>query len=219
MNDVQEKEHDGPLTRVTRLKIGGDWDWNVSYIQTFQELTVHTNDSPRDSMTAAIANVVIKALAYIKIKDVLVLMDSINFAEGEKGPTFTLILNARPSENPYLRMKWNIAKIDREVKLDPRTNEDAKGFYERNRLNEAIDVLEEEIKQYALGNRLQKELKPVDEDDTKKKTKKEKNFDLFEAARDAGKAFVNVIAKEGGKVGGKDGVITVDFQSQSAVQK
>lgn len=218
MSDVQEKEHNGPLTRVTKLKIGGDWDWNVSYIQTFQEMTVHTDDSPRDSMTAAIADVVLKALAYIKIKDVLVLMDSITFAESDKGPSFTLILNARSSENPYCRMKWSIAKIDREVKLDPRTNEDAKGFYERNRLNESVDILEEEIKQYALGNRLQKELKPEEEGDDKKK-KKGKNLDLFDTVREAGKALGKAIVGEGGKVSAKDGVIAVDFQTQSVAQK
>lgn len=217
MSDVQEKEHDGPLTRVTKLKIGGDWDWNVSYIQTFQELTVHTNDSPRDSMTAAIADVVLKALAYIKIKDVLVLMDSISFADGEKGPTFTLVLNARSSENPYCRMKWNIAKIDREVKLDPRTNEDAKGFYERNRLNESVDILEEEIKQYALGNRLQKELKPIEDGEEKgKKQKKEKNLDLFDSARETGKAIARGISN---MLGSEPVVINVDFAKQEAVQK
>jgi len=218
VSEVQEKEHDGPLTRVTKLKIGGDWDWNVSYIQTFQEMTVHTNDSPRDSMTAAIADVVLKALAYIKIRDVLVLMDSITFAESDKGPTFTLILNARSSENPHCKMKWSIGKIDREVKLDPRTNEDAKGFFERNRLNDSVDILEEEIKQYALGNRLQKELKPEDESDGKKK-KKEKNLDLFDTARKAGKAIADALSGEGGKAAPKGEVIPVDFNTSSAAQK
>lgn len=218
MSDVQEREHDGPLTRVTKLKIGGDWDWNVSYIQTFQELTVHTNDQPKDSMTQAIAHVVMKALAYIKIKDVSVLMESIAFGEGEKGPTFTLTLSARPSENPYLKMKWSLPKIDREIKTDPRTNDDSKGFCERNRLNEAIDILEEEIKQYALGNRLQKEM-----EFEKKSEPAERQRDLFsvtEIAQRAGNRFAESMRAIGGKVSvGGPNAIEVDFGSGTAVQK
>jgi hypothetical protein len=216
MSDVQEKEHNGPLTRVTKLKIGGDWDWNVSYIQTFQELTVHTNDSPRDSMSAAIADVVLKALAYIKIKDVLVLMDSITFSDGDKGPTFNLVLDAKSAENQYCRMKWSIAKINRDQKLDPRTGEDAKGFMDRNRLNDAVDVLEEEIRKYALGDRLQKELKVQDTPETKVMRQQ----DFFGAVEKARSALVEDFKKQGAKVTiNTPGIIDVDFQTQSVAQK
>ncbi len=218
MSDVQEREHDGPLTRVTKLKIGGDWDWNVSYIQTFQELTVHTNDQPKDSMTQAIAHVVMKALAYIKIKDVSALMDSITFSDSEKGPVFTLTLSAKSAENPYLKMKWSLPKIDREIKTDPRTDDDAKGFYERNRLNEAIDILEEEIKQYALGNRLQKEM-----EFEKKSEPAERQNDLFsvtEIAQRAGKKFAESMRAIGGKVSvNGPNAIEVDFETGAVAQK
>ena len=218
MSDQEEKK-DQPKTKVTKLKIGGDWDWNVSYIQTFQELTVHTNDQPRDSMTAGIVNVVHKALAYIKIKDVLVLLDSIVFSDGDKGPTFNLVLDVKSAENQYCRMKWNVSKIDRDQKLNPQTLEDAKGFYERNRLNEAVDVLEEEIRKYALGDRLQKELAIKDTPETKVKRQQ----DMFETtasiAREAGKTFVDSMEKQGGKVSVKDGVIAVDFTKKTAAEK
>ncbi len=214
MSDVQEKEQ--PKTKVTKLKIGGDWEWNVSYIQTFQELTVHTNDQPRDSMTAAIANVVLKALAYIKIKDVLVLMDSIVFSDSEKGPTFTLVLDAKSAENQYCRMKWNIAKIDRDIKLDPKTDEDAKGFYERNRLNEAVDVLEEEIRKYALGDRLQKQLKIEDTPETKEK----RQLDFFKNVETAQNSIMDGFKEQGASVSRDDsGAIHVDFTKQAAAQQ
>lgn len=216
MSEVQIKEHEGPLTRVTKLKIGGDWDWNVSYIQTFQELTVHTNDQPSDSMTAAIANVVLKALAYIKIKDVLVLMDSITFSESEKGPTFNLVLDAKSAENQYCRMKWNISKIDRDIKLDPKTDEDAKGFYERNRLNEAVDELEEEIRKYALGDRLQKELKIEDTPETKEK----RQLDFFKNVETAQNSIIDGFKEQGASVSRDDsGAIHVDFTKQTAAEK
>jgi hypothetical protein len=214
VSDVQEKEQ--PKTKVTKLKIGGDWEWNVSYIQTFQELTVHTNDQPRDSMTAAIANVVLKALAYIKIKDVLVLMDSIVFSDSEKGPTFTLVLDAKSAENQYCRMKWNIAKIDRDIKLDPKTDEDAKGFYERNRLNEAVDVLEEEIRKYALGDRLQKQLKIEDTPETKEK----RQLDFFKNVETAQNSIMDGFKEQGASVSRDDsGAIHVDFTKQAAAQQ
>jgi hypothetical protein len=214
MSDVQEKEQ--PRTKVTKLKIGGDWDWNVSYIQTFQELTVHTNDQPRDSMTTAIANVVHKALAYIKIKDVLVLLDSITFSDSEKGPTFNLVLDVKSAENQYCRMKWNVSKIDRDLKLNPQTLEDAKGFYERNRLNEAVDVLEEEIRKYALGDRLQKELKVEDTPETKVKRQQ----DFFDKVDTINAALVDGFTKQGAKVtvAESGAIINVDFREKAAMK-
>ncbi len=216
MSDVQEKERDEPLTRVTKLKIGGDWDWNVSYIQTFQELTVHTNDSPRDTLSTAIANVTKRALAYFKIDDVSVLLDTITFADGEKGPTFSLILNARPSGNPYCRMKWTVSKIDRDIKFDHKTNEDAKGFYERNRLNEAVDVLEEEIRKYALGDRLQKKL-DLEEESPIPSIKQ----GIFDIMIDGTNEFKKAIEEAGGKfeVNTDPEVIEVDFASREAARK
>lgn len=221
MSDEEKKELKSPLTRVTKLKIGGDWDWNVTYIQTFQEMTVHTDDAPLDSMTAAIADVVLKTLDYIKIKDVLVLMDTIVFGESEKGPTFSIILSVRSGENPHCRMKWNIPRIERDQKLSNETGLDANGFEERNRLNEAVDVLEQEIRKYALGERLQRELKIETEPEKKgKKEKKEKNFDLFSSAIQVGQAIGRALTgDEKTSEKAETAVINVDFQKQTAAQQ
>lgn len=175
MSEVQEQEQ--PKTKVTKLKLGGQWDWNVSFVQTFQEQTLKTNDQPRDSMTRAIANVVSLALQYVDIPGVSALLNSIAFSSNEDGEHFTLVLDVQSRENPYVYLTWGFSKIDREVKLNDVTLEDVPGFECRNSLNEAVDVLEEEIRKYALGDRLQQQLKI----EYPKKSEEKRQQDLFEA--------------------------------------
>ncbi len=50
------------------------------------------------------------------------------------------------------------SKIHRNLVLNVEDEESKEGFENRNELNEAVDILEEEIKRYALGSRSQKEL-------------------------------------------------------------
>jgi hypothetical protein len=214
MSDVQEK--DQPKTKVTKLKIGGTWDYNVSFVQTFQEQVLKTNDRPRDSMTRAIENVVSLALQYVDIPGVNALLNSIAFGSNDDGENFTLILDVQSRENQFVYLTWGFSKIDREVKLNDQTLEDVEGFEGRNRLNEAVDVLEEEIKKYALGNRLQQELKIQDTPETKVARQQ----DFFNAVETAKDALAKGFEDQGAKVTtNAAGAIEVDFSKDKAAVK
>jgi len=214
MSDVQEKE--GPKTRVLSLKLGGDWDYNVTFEQTFQKQKVQTNDAPMDSMTSAIARVVIKAMDYIKIPNINALLDSISFSQADDGDYFTLNLNVKSRENAYVYLKWSISKISREQKLTEDTLDDVPGFEERNWLNDAVDQLEEEIRKYALGERLQRELVIKDPE-----VKTNPQGDFFQSTKDIiqkGKEFRKQMKDMGAKVTGHP-IINVDFTHPEAAEK
>lgn len=200
MSDVQEKEQ--PKTRVTKLKIGGDWDWNVSFVQTFQEQVLKTDDQPKDSMNSAIANVVIRALEYLDISDVTATLREITFGSNDDGENFALVLNMKSRNNPYVYLTCGLSKIDRKVMVNDETLEDIEGFEGRNILNDAVDVLEEEIRKYALGDRLQQQLK-------------------FENARNEDDKRQSDMFSSQIELNGFDssGVIDVDFSTTEAVQK
>ena len=218
MSDVQEKEQ--PKTKVTKLKLGGQWDYNVTFVQTFQEQVLKTNDRPRDSMTRAIENVVSLALQYIDIPGVNALLSSIAFGDGENGPTFTLELDVKSRKNQFVYLTWGLSKIYRKQVVNEETLEDVEGFEGRNELNTAVDVLEEEIKQYALGDRLQQQLKIEDTPETKDKRQQDFFNSSINLAVEAGAEFRRSIEEMGGTVKvNTPGVIDVDFQSQSAAQK
>lgn len=213
MSDVQEEKKEQPKTKVTKLKLGGTWDYNVTFVQTFQEQVLKTNDRSRDSMTRAIENVVSLALQYIDIPGVNALLSSIAFGDGENGPTFTLELDVKSRNNQFVYLTWGLSKIYRKQVVNEETLEDAEGFEGRNRLNEAVDILEEEIKKYALGDRLQQELKIEDTPETKKMRQQ----DFFDTVQKATEGLNEEFKKQGATVTvNKPGVINVDFGDKAA---
>ncbi len=159
MNDALIQETKMPLTKVLALKLGGDWDYNVTFEQTFQKQKLQTNDIPVDTFTRAIANVVSAALNYFQVFEVSAVLSSITFshAESESDSTFSVELNVKPQGNQFIWLKVVCSKIQRKIVEDSEGNW-VEGFQNRNKLNEAVDILEEEIKRYALGARSQKEL-------------------------------------------------------------
>lgn len=185
-----------------KLKIGGDWDWNVSFVQTFQEQTLKTNDQPKDSMVSAIANVVIRALEYLDISDVTATMREIAFGSNDDGENFALVLNMKSRNNPYVYLTCGLSKIDRKVMVNDETLEDIEGFEGRNTLNDAVDVLEEEIRKYALGDRLQQQLKF----ENAKKEDNRNQLDIFSSGIEMNNMESPV-------------VIDVDFSTHEAARK
>lgn len=235
MSDVQEKEQ--PKTKIISLKLGGDWDYNVTFQQTFQKQKIQTNDRPLDSMTAAIQQVVTKALDYFKLYEVLATFESITFGDTEDGDgKFSIVLSIKPRDNQYIWIKAGVSSISRRQMLEEDTLEAVRGFIERNELNDAVDFLEEEIKKYALGQRLQQELpieEPDDEnyettldsqiefsmDDTDDSDSNQKSSvigGLVEAGR---KLFADIKNGSNDTNEPASSVINVDFTSSEAVQK
>lgn len=197
MSDEMQTEQ--PKTKVLVFKLGGDWDYNVTFQQTFQKQKIQTDDRPLDTLTTAIQNVVTRALNYFKLYEVLATFDSITFGDTDDGEgKFSIVLNIKPRENQYIWIKSSVNNISREIVLDKNNFDDVPAFLERNELNEAVNVLEEEIKKYALGERLQKEL-PLESDS-------ENDFDL---SNQMDLSFINDNLSDGE-------VISVDFTKESA---
>ena len=197
MSDEMQMER--PKTKVLVFKLGGDWDYNVTFQQTFQKQKIQTDDRPLDTLTTAIQNVVTRALNYFKLYEVLATFDSITFGDTDDGEgKFSIVLNIKPRENQYIWIKSSVSNISREIVLDKNNFDDVPAFLERNELNEAVNVLEEEIKKYALGERLQKEL-PLESDS-------ENDFDL---SNQMDLSFINDNLSDGE-------VISVDFTKESA---
>jgi len=194
-----EMQMERPKTKVLVFKLGGDWDYNVTFQQTFQKQKIQTDDRPLDTLTTAIQNVVTRALNYFKLYEVLATFDSITFGDTDDGEgKFSIVLNIKPRENQYIWIKSSVSNISREIVLDKNNFDDVPAFLERNELNEAVNVLEEEIKKYALGERLQKEL-PLESDS-------ENDFDL---SNQMDLSFINDNLSDGE-------VISVDFTKESA---
>jgi len=197
MSDEMQTEQ--PKTKVLVFKLGGDWDYNVTFQQTFQKQKIQTDDRPLDTLTTAIQNVVTRALNYFKLYEVLATFDSITFGDTDDGEgKFSIVLSIKPRENQYIWIKSSVSNISREIVLDKNNFDDVPAFLERNELNEAVNVLEEEIKKYALGERLQKEL-PLE-------SESENDFDLSNQ--------MDLSFNEDNLSDGE--VISVDFTKESA---
>jgi len=197
MSDEMQMER--PKTKVLVFKLGGDWDYNVTFQQTFQKQKIQTDDRPLDTLTTAIQNVVTRALNYFKLYEVLATFDSITFGDTDDGEgKFSIVLSIKPRENQYIWIKSSVSNISREIVLDKNNFDDVPAFLERNELNEAVNVLEEEIKKYALGERLQKEL-PLE-------SESENDFDLSNQ--------MDLSFNEDNLSDGE--VISVDFTKESA---
>ena len=194
-----EMQMERPKTKVLVFKLGGDWDYNVTFQQTFQKQKIQTDDRPLDTLTTAIQNVVTRALNYFKLYEVLATFDSITFGDTDDGEgKFSIVLSIKPRENQYIWIKSSVSNISREIVLDKNNFDDVPAFLERNELNEAVNVLEEEIKKYALGERLQKEL-PLE-------SESENDFDLSNQ--------MDLSFNEDNLSDGE--VISVDFTKESA---
>lgn len=199
MSDEMQMQMERPKTKVLVFKLGGDWDYNVTFQQTFQKQKIQTDDRPLDTLTTAIQNVVTRALNYFKLYEVLATFDSISFGDSDDGEgKFSITLSIKPRENQYIWIKSSVSNISREIVLDKNNFDDAPAFLERNELNEAVNVLEEEIKKYALGERLQKEL-PLE-------SESENDFDLSNQ--------MDLSFNEDNLSDGE--VISVDFTKESA---
>ena len=199
MSDEMQMQMERPKTKVLVFKLGGDWDYNVTFQQTFQKQKIQTDDRPLDTLTTAIQNVVTRALNYFKLYEVLATFDSITFGDTDDGEgKFSIVLSIKPRENQYIWIKSSVSNISREIVLDKNNFDDVPAFLERNELNEAVNVLEEEIKKYALGERLQKEL-PLE-------SESENDFDLSNQ--------MDLSFNEDNLSDGE--VISVDFTKESA---
>jgi hypothetical protein len=148
------------MMKILQFKLGGEYDYNVSFETGFEKRKIQTNDQSTGDLLAAVSNVVIAAVTYFKFENIFAVFRQITFNYLDKGNEgFVIELTVKAKE--VLDIK-HILKSERielryleeevlDVKLLARIKE-------HNSLIEKISALREEIENYALGARMQQDL-------------------------------------------------------------
>jgi hypothetical protein len=148
------------MIRILQFKLDGEYDYNVSFETGFEKQKIQTNEEPKLEMLSAISNVVIAAVKYFKFENISAVFRQITFNYPENGKEgFVIELIVKTNEVYNIK---HVLKCER-IELDslPEDTPDSK-LLERimvhNDLIEKVSVLREEIKNYALGARRQRDL-------------------------------------------------------------
>jgi hypothetical protein len=144
--------------KILRFKLGGKYEYNVSFETAFEKKKIETNDKPTGDLRAAAQNVTLAAVKYFRFQNMLCALRQITFSypDGDND-TFTLELDARVSE-------LSIEHVIRSKKIDITEYETKSpglviGIEQKNLLVKNVLNLRDEIEKYVLGMRDQQELR------------------------------------------------------------
>lgn len=148
------------MMRVLQFKLGGEYDYNVTFETGFEKRRIQTNEEPKGDLISAVSNVVLASVKFFRFEDISASFRQITFSYPENGPqTFVLELTVKTKENIYVK---HILKSE---KLNLTNDETVSDSFEvqlridqNNALVQKITTLREEIEQYALGARMQQDL-------------------------------------------------------------
>jgi hypothetical protein len=154
------------MMKILQFKLGGDYDYNVTFETNFEKQKIQTNENPKNDLLAAVSNVVLSAVKFFRFEDISAAFRQITFSYPENGPqAFIIELTIKTKENIYVKHSLKSEKL---ILLYDETVSDHLEIQQRieqnNDLVKDITTLREEIENYALGARSQQDL-PFDEEE------------------------------------------------------
>lgn len=145
---------------ILQFKVGGEYDYNVTFETGSEKQKIQTNDSPTGNLLTSISNVVIAAIKFFRFENITAQFRQITFSYPENGPnSFVLEFTIKTKENVYVK---HVLKTDKLLLLaEDATSTDINYQFrieQNNTLIEKILKLREEIELYAQGARAQSDL-------------------------------------------------------------
>jgi hypothetical protein len=129
-----------------------DFDVGVLFYTHGEEYRLQSDDAPKSELYLQCSNVVVFVLDYLGLKGLHATLKEIVFGSGQNGKTTRLTLSVPTTEGNYAKLL--LPKISRADLCDSKSKEPILG-HPRNLYNEAMDLLEEMIKDYVHGRRQQ----------------------------------------------------------------
>jgi hypothetical protein len=148
------------MMKILQFKLGGEYDYNVTFETGFEKRKIQTSEEPKGDLLSAVSDVVIASVNFFRFENISASFRQITFSYPDGSPeSFVIELSVKTRENIYIKHilkseKLNLipeetASDNREIQLRINQNND---------LVEKIIALREEIESYALGARMQQDL-------------------------------------------------------------
>jgi hypothetical protein len=147
------------MISILQFKVGGEYDYNITFDTGTEKRKIQTNDKPTGNLLSAVSSVVVTAIKYFRFESITAQFRQIIFSYPEHGPAcFVLELTIKTKDNVFVK---HILKTDK-LPLAVEDIESSDINYQvrieqNNMLIKNINALVEEIKLYATGAREQGE--------------------------------------------------------------
>jgi hypothetical protein len=155
------------MMKILQFKLGGEYDYNVTFETGFEKRKIQTNDQPKGDLLTAASNVVITSVRFFKFENISAVFRQITFNYPDNGPQgFVIELTVKTKD--VLDIKHTLKSERIELVPIEEAAPDSKilaRIKERNDLIQKIITLREEIESYALGARMQEDL-PFDAEES-----------------------------------------------------
>jgi hypothetical protein len=178
---------------ILQFKVGGKYDYNVTFETGLEKQQIQTNDRPTGNLVKAISDVVIVAIKFFRFENITAQFRSVTFSYPENGPDgFVLEFIIKTKENIYVK---HILKTERLSLVEEDTSSTDASFQIRAEQNNSLIgkvlTLRDEISAYAQGARAQVEL-PFEDGDSVGTDAEASLFDDDEG--DEGDDELNIVA-------------------------
>jgi hypothetical protein len=157
------------MMKILQFKLGGEYDYNVTFETGFEKRKIQTNEAPKGDLNSAVSSVVVAAVNFFRFENISASFRQITFSYPENAPEgFVLELSVKTRENIYVKHimkseKLNLLKID---EIETANRELSIRINQQNTLVENILILRAEIENYATGARMQQDLPFEAEEDS-----------------------------------------------------
>ena len=144
--------------RILQFKLGGEYEYNVTFETLSEKRKIQTNDEPENNLMSAVASTVTAAVKYFRFENIRAIFRQITFNYPDNNPQgFVIEFLARVNGNIEIE---HIVKSERLLLLEEELLS-LESLEQQNRVNEKnalVIKLRGEIEAYALGARTQQEL-------------------------------------------------------------
>jgi hypothetical protein len=156
------------MMNILQFKLGGEYDYNVTFETGFEKRRIQTNEAPKGDLNTAVSNVVIAAVNFFRFENISASFRQITFSYPEKAPEgFVIELSVKTRENIYVKHSMKSERLDLRADETATTNHELSiRIDQQNTLVENILILRAEIENYAAGARMQQDLPLEAEDDS-----------------------------------------------------
>jgi hypothetical protein len=147
------------MMKILQFKLGGEYDYNVTFETGFEKQKIQTNENPKGELLSAVSNVVVAAVKFFRFEDITATFRQISFGYPENGnQTFVIELTIKTKENSYIQHILKSEKLDILTNETRLSNKEAQQrIDENNDLINKILTPREEIAAYAQGARMQQD--------------------------------------------------------------
>jgi hypothetical protein len=148
------------MMNILQFKLGGEYDYNVTFETGFEKRKIQTNEAPKGDLNTAVSNVVVAAVNFFRFENISASFRQITFGYPENAPEgFVLELSVKTRENIYVKHIMKSERLDLRIDGTGTTSPDLSiRIDQQNALVEKILILRQEIEKYALGARMQQDL-------------------------------------------------------------